>query len=140
MANYEKPTERWLARIGMKLKNFVVNGELKDVKEDKYTSDILYISYKPKWKWFRPPMFLKIWRWEISFLWAYNIDKAYILKDAYPTSIKNESDQSTDKSFNIEFEATKNNDIYNKIYDDEIKKRGDFNASSGENVTNGNKK
>lgn len=134
---YEKLAEYWLSGVGMKHQKNIINGELKDVKEYKHTSDILYISGKPKWKWFRPPMFLKIWKWKISFLWAYDIDKKYILTDAYPTSIS-AYESSTDKSSEIHFKASTLDNIDDKI-SDEIKKRGEINTNAGENVTNGSK-
>lgn len=29
----------------------------------------------PKWKWFKPPMHIKIFKWEISMMWAYTTEK-----------------------------------------------------------------
>ncbi len=60
--------------------------DIKTVKND-YIKDIRYISLKPKFKWFKPPLFIKVFKWEISFSWAYKIDKEYILKNAYLSSI-----------------------------------------------------
>jgi len=48
--------------------------------DDEYVSDILYLSLKPRWKWFKPPL------WRI-FMWAYKVDKAMKFTNCYPTSI-----------------------------------------------------
>lgn len=42
--------------------------------------DMLLINVKPRWKWFRPPL------WRI-FRWAYKVTKATIYKDCYPVGM-----------------------------------------------------
>ena len=62
--------------------------------------DMLYVQLKPKVRWFKPPFSIKIFKWEISFMWAYRIHKAYELKNCIPksTSISQEY-QSVDIQF-----------------------------------------
>lgn len=54
--------------------------------------DILVINLKPRWKWFRPPM------WKI-FRWAYKITSATQYKNCYPVSINGNPVPPEDISF-----------------------------------------
>lgn len=76
-----------------------------------YKGDFLYVSLKPKFKWFRPPLAIKIFKWSISLLWAYKIDKEYILKDVYPSSIPSDFEYTGNgNSHDIEFRVNKKED------------------------------
>lgn len=63
-------------------------------------NDITYVRLKPKWKWFSPPLSIKIFKWEISFGWAFEVEKAYLLKDWHPIATKTET-----KPISVEFQG-----------------------------------
>lgn len=65
--------------------------------------DMLYCSMEPRVKWFQPPFTIKIFKLEISMMWAYKIHKAYMLKNCVPISAKTE--YSDNKEFTLEFNA-----------------------------------
>lgn len=69
---------------------------------DDYKRDFLYVQLEPKIKWFKPPFSIKIFKWEISFMWAYKVHKAYELKDCIPVSMNTSHDSS---SIDIEFKC-----------------------------------
>lgn len=51
------------------------------IYHDDGTFDIIYDQLTPKIKWFRPPLTLVIWKFEINMSWAYRSEKCYLLKD-----------------------------------------------------------
>lgn len=74
---------------------------------DKNGFDILYISYKHRFKYFRPPM------WKI-FMWAYKVDRRILFKDCYPKSIST----SVEREISMEFKCNPiNNDEVDKLAD-----------------------
>lgn len=80
--------------------------------DEKYTTDILYNRLKPRWKWFKPPLSIHIGKFEISMMWAYKIDKAILLKNAYPSSISSTiNDKPKDFSLTFASDIIKNDAI-----------------------------
>lgn len=66
--------------------------------------DMIHVTYKPKFKWFHPPFSIKIWKWEISMMWAYKIHKATLLRNCVPTSCN--FDTSENNEISLEFKTT----------------------------------
>lgn len=75
----------------------ITDEDKKRDEEKSHTMDILYQSVEPKFKHFRPPFTIKIFKWEVSMMWAYRIVKACLLKDCYPTSMGISSENKSDK-------------------------------------------
>lgn len=47
-------------------------------------TDAYYVQLAPKVKWFKPPLTIKIFKWEINMAWAYKVHKSYLLKNLQP--------------------------------------------------------
>lgn len=96
--------EHWIS--GIEDPNLHELNNKEGIKREVHGNDIVYVRYKPKFKWFKPPLSIKIFKWEISMLWAFNIDKAYLLKNATPVSPK-KSDKEDPKEIVLEWKCDK---------------------------------
>lgn len=76
----------------------ITDEDIKKDEEKSHTMDILYQSVEPRFKHFRPPFSIKIFKWEISMMWAYKTVKACLLKDCYPVSMGISSEQKAEES------------------------------------------
>lgn len=87
----ERFHEAWMSGIGV---------TVHDESTKPTGRDITYVRLKPRWKWFNPPLSIKIFKWEISFGWAFEVEKAYLLKDCHPVALTTEP-----KQISIEFQG-----------------------------------
>lgn len=84
--------------------------------EDSYKRDILLHEVEPRFKHFRPPFSIKIFKWEISMMWAYRITKATLLKDCYPVGMSISND---DNEIKLDFSCKAyRNDAIDKAADE----------------------
>lgn len=75
--------------------------------------DIMLNELEPKVKWFKPPLTLKIWKFQFDMTWAYKTKKLYVLKNCYPVAMSSDfdvnksSESSEPKGITLEWNATK---------------------------------
>ena len=123
MSNIEQEVQKYLMKASS------------ETEHEEDGNDILYVSLKPRWKWFKPPLSVTIFkRWEISFQWAYEIDKSYLFKDCYPVA---SAPRNETKHFTVEFQGSTYSSPAIDMAADRIKKQFDtsiFTDANGNEV------
>lgn len=75
------------------------------VYHDDGTFDIVYDQLAPKVKWFRPPLTLRIWKFEIDMTWAYRTEKCYLLKNCRMTAKSDMNPNNDQKEMVMNWDA-----------------------------------
>lgn len=136
----------WLNDLTSKINDQVIkdlkSGVLEEVQNNENGFDLLYNQLTPKFKWFKPPLSIKIFKWEISMMWAYKIHKSVLLKNCIPIGMNSTFDtiyphkpddedikniEEHAKEISLEFQCNQNNS--DKVKRDEEKSNLEINEN-----------
>ena len=116
-------------QINDQVRKDLKSGVLEEVQNNENGFDMIYTQLTPRFKHFKPPLSIKIFKWEISMMWAYKIHKSVLLKNCIPIGGMN-STFDTIYPHKLDDEDIKNIEEYAK----EISSEFQCNQNNSDNV------